>query len=36
VQNGTSHRWLNQGDTVARILAVTIGARNALPSGPSV
>jgi mannose-6-phosphate isomerase-like protein (cupin superfamily) len=36
VQNGTSHRWLNQGDTVVRILAVTIGAKNALPSGPSV
>ena len=34
VQNGTRHRWLNQGDTVARMLAVTIGATNALPSGP--
>jgi mannose-6-phosphate isomerase-like protein (cupin superfamily) len=34
VQNGTRHRWLNQGDTVARMLAVTIGAKNALPSGP--
>jgi mannose-6-phosphate isomerase-like protein (cupin superfamily) len=35
VQNGTTHRWLNQGDTPARILAVTIGARNSLPSGPA-
>lgn len=35
VQNGTRHRWCNQGDTVARILAVTIGAEHALPSGPS-
>jgi hypothetical protein len=34
VQNGTHHRWLDQGDTAARILAVTIGARNSLPSGP--
>ena len=35
VQNGTTHRWLNHGDTIARILAVTIGARNSLPSGPA-
>jgi mannose-6-phosphate isomerase-like protein (cupin superfamily) len=35
VQNGTRHRWLNQGDTVARILAVTVGAKNSLPSGPA-
>ncbi len=34
VQNGTSHRWRNQGDTVARMLSVTVGAKNALPSGP--
>jgi mannose-6-phosphate isomerase-like protein (cupin superfamily) len=34
VQNGTTHRWLNQGDTIARILAVTIGAESSLPSGP--
>jgi len=34
VQNGTRHRWVNRGDTVARLLAVTIGATNSLPSGP--
>ena len=36
VQNGTRHRWVNRGDTVARLLAITIGAKNSLPSGPSV
>ena len=35
VQNGTTHRWLNQGDSLARILAVTIGAKSSLPSGPT-
>ena len=35
VQNGTIHRWINQGDIPARILAVTIGAKNSLPSGPA-
>ena len=35
VQNGTTHRWRNHGDTVARILAVTVGAKNSLPSGPA-
>jgi mannose-6-phosphate isomerase-like protein (cupin superfamily) len=35
VQNGTRHRWINRGDTVARLLAVTIGAKNALAPGPS-
>jgi hypothetical protein len=33
VQNGTRHRWVNRGDTVARMLAVTIGAHNALEGG---
>ena len=35
VQNGTRHRWVNRGDTVARLLAITIGAKNSLPSGPT-
>ena len=35
VQNGTRHRWVNRGDTVARMLAVTIGATNALAPNPS-
>lgn len=30
IQNGTRHRWHNRGDTVARLMAVTIGARNDL------
>jgi mannose-6-phosphate isomerase-like protein (cupin superfamily) len=33
VQNGTRHRWCNRGDTIARVLAVTIGAHNALEGG---
>ena len=35
VQNGTRHRWVNRGDTVARLLAVTIGAGNALAPDPA-
>ena len=33
VQNGTRHRWVNRGDTTARVLAVTVGAHNALAGG---
>jgi mannose-6-phosphate isomerase-like protein (cupin superfamily) len=33
VQNGTRHRWHNRGDTVARFLSVTIGARQRLEGG---
>jgi mannose-6-phosphate isomerase-like protein (cupin superfamily) len=35
VQNGTRHRWHNRGDTVARLLSVTVGAHNALEGGHS-
>jgi mannose-6-phosphate isomerase-like protein (cupin superfamily) len=33
VQNGTRHRWHNRGDTVARFMSVTIGARQRLEGG---
>ena len=33
VQNGTRHRWHNRGDTIARFMSVTIGARQALEGG---
>ena len=33
VQNGTRHRWHNRGDTVARFLAVTVGAHNEVAGG---
>ena len=36
VQNGTRHRWRNRGDTVARMLAVTVGAHNAIEGGRPV
>ncbi len=36
VQNGTRHRWHNRGKTVARVLAVTIGAYNELEGGHPV
>jgi mannose-6-phosphate isomerase-like protein (cupin superfamily) len=36
VQNGTRHRWHNRGSTVARVLAVTVGARNELEGGRAV
>jgi len=35
VQNGTRHRWINRGDSVARMLAITIGATNSLAPDPS-
>lgn len=33
VQNGTRHRWRNRGDTVARMVAITVGARHRLSGG---
>ena len=30
VQNGTRHRWHNRGETVAKLMSITIGARNDL------
>jgi len=33
VQNGTRHRWHNRGETVARLLSVTVGARNRFEGG---
>jgi mannose-6-phosphate isomerase-like protein (cupin superfamily) len=36
VQNGTRHRWHNRGDTIARMLAVTVGAHNRLEGGRRV
>ena len=36
VQNGTRHRWHNRGDTIARMLSVTVGARNRLEGGRAV
>jgi quercetin dioxygenase-like cupin family protein len=36
VQNGTRHRWHNRGDSPARVLAVTVGARHRLEGGRPV
>ncbi len=36
VQNGTRHRWHNRGDTVARLLVVTVGAVHATEGGAAV
>jgi mannose-6-phosphate isomerase-like protein (cupin superfamily) len=36
VQNGTRHRWHNRGTTVARYIAITIGAENAVEGGKPV
>jgi mannose-6-phosphate isomerase-like protein (cupin superfamily) len=33
VQNGTRHRWRNRGDTIARMVAVTVGARHRVAGG---
>jgi len=33
VQNGTRHRWHNRGETIARMLSVTVGAHNRLEAG---
>jgi mannose-6-phosphate isomerase-like protein (cupin superfamily) len=33
VQNGTRHRWHNRGNTIGRVLAVTIGAHHRITSG---
>jgi uncharacterized cupin superfamily protein len=29
VQNGTRHRWHNRGDTVARLMTLSVGAQHA-------
>jgi quercetin dioxygenase-like cupin family protein len=36
VQNGTRHRWHNRGATIARLLAVTVGAFQASEGGRPV
>lgn len=36
VQNGTRHRWHNRGTTIARVLAVTLGAYNDLQGGRAI
>ena len=36
VQNGTRHRWHNRGDTIARMMSVTVGAHNAIEGGAPV
>jgi hypothetical protein len=33
VQNGTRHRWHNRGDSIARMLSVTVGAHSRLEGG---
>jgi quercetin dioxygenase-like cupin family protein len=36
VQNGTRHRWHNRGDTLARMMSVTVGAHNQIAGGGRV
>ncbi len=36
VQNGTRHRWHNRGNTIARLLAVTVGAHHRIEGGRPV
>ena len=36
VQNGTRHRWHNRGTTIARLLAVTLGAFHEIEGGRPV
>jgi mannose-6-phosphate isomerase-like protein (cupin superfamily) len=36
VQNGTRHRWHNRGDSIARLLAVTVGAVHRIEGGKPV
>jgi quercetin dioxygenase-like cupin family protein len=36
VLNGTRHRWHNRGGTIARVLAVNIGARHHIDGGRPV
>jgi mannose-6-phosphate isomerase-like protein (cupin superfamily) len=36
VQNGTRHRWHNRGDSLARVLAVTVGAQHQIEGGRPV
>ncbi|MEO5837730.1 MAG: cupin domain-containing protein [Acidimicrobiales bacterium] len=36
VQNGTRHRWHNRGDSIARLLSVTIGAHHRIDGGGPV
>ena len=33
VQNGSAHRWVNNGDTEARLAVFTVGARRIDPAG---
>jgi mannose-6-phosphate isomerase-like protein (cupin superfamily) len=36
VQNGTRHRWHNRGDTIARVLAMNVGAYQEIEGGRPV
>ncbi len=36
VQNGTRHRLHNRGDSIARVVAVTVGAYNDIEGGRPV
>jgi mannose-6-phosphate isomerase-like protein (cupin superfamily) len=36
VQNGTRHRWHNRGETVAKLMSITIGAHSDLVEGPDL
>ena len=36
VQSGTRHRWHNRGDSIARVLAVTVGAFHDIEGGRPV
>jgi quercetin dioxygenase-like cupin family protein len=36
VQDGTRHRWHNRGDSIARVLAVTVGAYQEIEGGRPV
>ena len=36
VQNGTRHRWHNRGDTLARMVSVTVGAHQLVEGGRPV
>jgi hypothetical protein len=36
VLNGTRHRWHNRGDSIARVLAVTVGAYQEIEGGSPV
>jgi uncharacterized cupin superfamily protein len=36
VQSGMGHRWYNRGHTIARVLAVTVGAFQEIEGGGPV